>query len=145
LAQAALGRNNPCNTHATDPEKPRNNTPATDPGLLRVLRSRLERIAAADGIDLAIVERLPDDDLAACIGLPDATLRAYVIALRDSDLRRCGKVPTGETATIRCTHCGPVFADPAVAAVLPVVRGMPTAAGCPWCHVRDRGLIPRPG
>lgn len=110
------------------------------------LRVRLLALADAELIGADhFVRTLPDADVAECAGLPDETLRAYVLALRDSALRVQGKVPADETAAIHCAHCGPAWAHPAVAAVLPVVDGRPRAAGCPWCHIRKDGrAIPRP-
>lgn len=108
------------------------------------LSAKLESLALAEGIDAAIVRDLPAADVEACAGVADDTLRAYVRALRDSDLRERGTIPPNETAAIRCARCGPVYVAPEVARVLPVVRGLPTAAGCPWCHVDNRAKIPRP-
>ncbi|TCO41186.1 hypothetical protein [Dokdonella fugitiva] len=108
------------------------------------LRAKLESLAFAEGVGTVIVRELPTAGLEACAELSDDVLRAYVRALRDSDLRERGSVPSHETAAIRCMHCGPVYAAPEVARVLPVVRNLPTAAGCPWCHVRARHNIPRP-
>ena len=108
------------------------------------LRAKLESLALVEGIAAAVVRELPAADVEACAGLSDDTLRAYVRTLRDPDLRERGVVPPDETATIVCRRCGPVYAAPEVARVLPAVRGLPTAAGCPWCHVQNRGAIPRP-
>jgi hypothetical protein len=88
---------------------------------------------------------LPESDVAACADMAYEILRTYVRMLRDSDLRDRGQCPADETAAILCVRCGPVFAAPEVAAVLPVVAGLPTAAGCAWCGNRRRALpIPRP-
>ena len=111
---------------------------------LAPMRVRLASLANTEGVDTDLVHRLADDDVAACAGLSSETLRCYVLMLRDSELRELGQCPPDETATILCRHCGVVFAHPAVAAVLPVVRGMPTALGCPWCHVKNRQTMPRP-
>ena len=109
------------------------------------LRAKLESLALDEGIAAASVRSLPTVDVEACAELSDDTLRAYVRALRDSALRKRGMVPHDEIAAIRCVHCGPVYAAPEVARVLPVIRGLPTAAGCPWCRVRARGLpFPKP-
>lgn len=65
--------------------------------------------------------------------------------LRDTnDKVENGVVPDGWTAIVNCVRCGLVWADPGVAAVLPVVNGHPQALGCPWCHVRAHQTIPRP-
>jgi hypothetical protein len=108
-------------------------------------RERLLGLAAVEGIDPVLVHALTAGDLASCIEHTDDVLRAYLRALRDTALRERGWAPDDETATIRCARCGPVYAHPAVARVLPVVNGLPTAVGCTWCHNRGAGLpIPRP-
>ncbi|NCT68086.1 MAG: hypothetical protein GXC76_10650 [Rhodanobacteraceae bacterium] len=104
----------------------------------------LSELADAEGIERAHVEALPAADLEDCAGLPDDALRAYLATLHDAGLRQRGKVPPDETAHAICARCGPICLHPAVATVLPVVRGWPTCAGCPWCHVRNRQAIPRP-
>ncbi len=116
------------------------------PAILATLtRGRLRALADGEGIERTHVDALPAADVDTCAELPDETLRAYLRALRDTRLRERGQVPPNETATIRCAHCGPVFAAPEVAVVLPIIAGLPTAAGCHWCHVRARGQsIPRP-
>jgi hypothetical protein len=109
------------------------------------MRTYLLTLADAGRIDLALVRALSEVDVGACIGLPDDTLCAYLRALCDARLRARGKIPSDETAVIRCAHCGPVYAAPEVARVLPIIAGMPTAAGCPWCFNRLAGKpIPRP-
>jgi hypothetical protein len=109
------------------------------------LHARLESLALAEGIAAELADRLCDDDVRACAGLPDTALIAYLRCVRDSDLRERGEVPPDETAVICCARCGPVYAAPEVARVLPVVAGAPTAIGCPWCTNCARGLpIPRP-
>lgn len=106
--------------------------------------AHLLRLADGELIDAGLVRRLSESDLLECIGLPDATLRAYLHALNDSALRQVGKVPRDETACGLCRHCGPVWLAPEIAAVAPMVNGWPVVLGCPWCHVRERALIPRP-
>lgn len=108
------------------------------------IRDRLLRLAAVDSIDPAILHSLPDEDVRACADLPDKSLRAYVRALAETDLRERGVQPDGETARALCAHCGPVWLTPEVAAVAPVVAGWPRVLGCPWCHVEARRSIPRP-
>ena len=108
-------------------------------------RSELERVAHAEGVAAELVTRLPTGDVSVCEGLSRDALRAYVRVLRDGELRARGEVPPDETATIHCVRCGPVFAAAGVAQILPIIRGKPTAAGCPWCFNRQAGLpIPRP-
>jgi hypothetical protein len=109
------------------------------------LRIRLLTAAEAEYADPDLIHRLPAADVASCEGLPDDVLRAYVRALEADAERMAGRVPAGETAAILCVRCGPVWAHPDVAAVLPVVHDTARALGCPWCHVRKAGkVIPRP-
>jgi hypothetical protein len=108
------------------------------------IRTRLLSIADAECIDPSLIRRLPDADLDACERLPIETLRAYIRALRASDLRERGKVPGDETAAALCRHCGPIWLHPAVVSVAPIVDGWARVLGCPWCHVRNRRAIPRP-
>jgi hypothetical protein len=109
------------------------------------LRARLLNAASAEYADPDLIHRLSKDDVDACEGLPESVLRAYLRALEDEAERMAGRVPRNETEAILCARCGPVWAPPAVAAVLPMVNGIPRALGCPWCHVRKAGKpIPRP-
>ncbi len=109
------------------------------------LRARLLELAAAEHIDAALIHRLPDDDVAACEGSTDDLLRGYIAMLAITDLRERGQVPTDETATALCRHCGPVWVHPHVANVSPVVDGWPVVLGCPWCFIRAAGrYVPRP-
>lgn len=108
------------------------------------VRERLLTLADAELIDPDLVRRLPESDLRGCTGLPDPTLRAYLHALDDSELRQAGKVPRNETARGLCRHCGPVWLAPEIAAVAPKPNGLPFVLGCPWCHITERSLIPRP-
>jgi len=96
-------------------------------------------------------EHLPDK----LIALADATpgdlaaldadgLRAYLRMLRDSDLRRRGQRPPDEDARALCVSCGPVWIAPEIASVAPLLDGWPRVLGCPWCHVENRLLVPRP-
>ena len=112
---------------------------------IRQFRAALLTLADAMGLDHTIVHRLTTADLADCAGFPAEALRAYLLMLDDTATRRAGKIPKGDTATIHCAHCGPVFAHPATASVLPIVDGWPRALGCPWCFIRKAGLqVPRP-
>lgn len=109
------------------------------------IRLRLLATAASEYADPDLIHRLPNADVGACEGLPDNMLRAYVRALEDEAERMAGRVPRNETAAILCARCGPVWAPPEVAQALPMVKGMPRALRCPWCHVRAAGkYIPRP-
>ena len=119
------------------------------PVLMRLLsadsiRATLLALADAEAIDSQLIHRLTTDDLDGCADLPVETLRAYVRALRDSDLRERGKVPPDETAPAMCHSCGPIWIAPQVAAIAPVVDGWARVLGCPWCHIKDRQVIPRP-
>jgi hypothetical protein len=110
-----------------------------------VLRTHLLALADADYLPAALVHRLHDLDVAACDGLDDPQLRAFLHQLHDTATRHAGKRPAGDTAPILCAHCGPIWAHPSIAAALPVVGGWPRALGCPWCFVRKAGgTIPRP-
>jgi hypothetical protein len=112
---------------------------------MKLMRAELLDLAAAKYVDVDHVHRLQDADLAACAGLETDQLAAYLSMLEESAERHTGRVPAGHTAAIHCHHCGPVWAHPDVAAVLPAVRGWPRALGCPWCFVRKAGgYIPRP-
>lgn len=109
------------------------------------IRSALLRTANDEGVAPEHVHALTDAELAECEGLSRDTLRSYVLALRDSDLRKRGKCPTNETAPARCRMCGPVWLCPEVAALAPIVSGWPVVLGCPWCTNRAKGMpIPRP-
>ena len=117
------------------------------PAILAALdtRERLLALADAEGIDPALVHALTARDVDDCAEQTDDFLRAYLRALRDDALHARGWPADDETAAIRCMRCGPVYAAPEVARVLPVVDGVPTAIGCPWCFNRAKGLpIPRP-
>ncbi|MBB6243077.1 hypothetical protein [Rhodanobacter sp. MP1X3] len=116
-----------------------------DAPALKQLRARLLALAGANWIDAASIHRLHDLDVAACIGLDSRQLAGYLSLLEETAERHAGRVPAGHTAAIHCQLCGPVWAYPDVAAVLPVVDGWPRALGCPWCFVRKAGgYIPRP-
>lgn len=108
-------------------------------------RADLLELARAELPDRALIHRLPDADIELCAALPKRTLRAYVRALADSALREQGKRPDDETARGLCVTCGPVWLEPNVARVVPVIAGWPTVVGCPWCLVRKAGrYLPRP-
>ena len=160
LALQALSRNGERNGGATVVEKTRNDGATPDSsGATAVattnadLRARLLTLADDEGIDPALVQGLPESELAATAEQVAACdhgdcrniLSAYVRALADSDLRRRGKVPADETAMALCRGCGPVWVHPAVADAAPVIDGWPRLLGCQWCVVRHAGLyVPRP-
>lgn len=111
----------------------------------RQARAHLLALAEAANLPAALVHRLHDVDLAACDGLDDPQLRAFLHQLHDTATRHAGERPPEDTAPILCAHCGPVWAHPVLAAALPVVGGWPRALGCPWCFVRKAGgTVPRP-
>jgi len=115
------------------------------PDALKPLRAHLLALAAGVGIDVALVRRLDDADVAACIGLDVRQLADYVSMLSGTADRHAGRVPLDDTAAIYCEQCGPIWIHPTIAEVLPVVDGWPRALGCPWCFVRKAGgYIPRP-
>jgi hypothetical protein len=114
---------------------------------LKTERTHLLALAAAEWIDAGHVQRMTDADLADWIaaGLDDGQRRAFLHLLDETASRHAGRVPETDTAAMLCQHCGPVWTQPAIAAVLPVVDGWPRALGCPWCFVRKAGgCIPRP-
>ncbi len=112
---------------------------------LKPLRARLLALAERQVVEVTHVHRLHDLDVAACAGLDDCQLAAYLDMVRDTAGRHAGRVPLDDTAAMHCEGCGPVWIHPDIAAVLPVVDGWPRALGCPWCFVRKAGdYIPRP-
>lgn len=120
-------------------------TALPDPGHRYRMRTALLALADGLGLDHAIVHGLPEQDMALWAQVPPDSLRAYLLALDDTATRQAGKVPLGDTTAIYCARCGPVWAHPDIAAVLPVVDGWPRALCCPWCFIRKAGgYIPRP-
>jgi hypothetical protein len=118
---------------------------AVQPATPADLRAHLLMLATAAQIDLHHVHRMLDPDLADYAGLSDAQLTICLHMMRDTADRNAGRVPAGDTATMHCAGCGLVYIHPGIAAVLPVVDGLPRALGCPWCFVRKAGgTIPRP-
>ena len=98
--------------------------------------ARLLHMAEGEGVDVAHVHRLHADDLAACEGLDDATLRAYVRGLERDAGMDAGLVPLEWAATVHCAGCGPVW----------LWADCPDkVTACPWCFRRKAGKrIPRP-
>ncbi len=116
--------------------------PATPTG---TLRTHLLMLAAAAQVDPHHVHRMLDSDLADHAGLSDEQLTACLHMIADTADRNAGLVPAGDTAVMHCIHCGPVYIHPDIAAVLPVVDGLPRGLGCPWCFVRKAGgTVPSP-
>lgn len=124
---------------ATKSESHRDELPAV------AMRDRLLILADTAGVDRAHVNGLGAAAVAACAGLDDDQLAAYLCLVRDTTDRLAGRVPAGDTARMLCKGCGPVWIHPTIAEVLPVVDGWPRALGCPWCVARKAGAcIPRP-
>lgn len=146
FATPAVGANDVGDAETADP------TPRAEPDTA-ALRGRLLALAETCGHDVAPVRALAEAELVAWCeffrALPverhAEALRVWLDTLRDDAERKAGRVPPDETAAILCRTCGPVFAPPSVAAVLPVVDGWPRALGCPWCFIRAAGgYVPRP-
>jgi len=104
-------------------------TPAT-------IRARLLALAEFECLEPALVHRLDDADLAACTGLGDEVLTAYLRALDAAARMDAGMAPTGWTAARYCRLCGPVLLWPDCP---------PIVLACPWCFRRKAGrYVPRP-
>ena len=106
-------------------------SPANDAG---DMRAHLLALAESESVDAAHVHRLHADDVTACAGESDDTLRAYLRGLAEQHGMEAGIVPWGWDAVAHCEGCGPVrLWEP-----LRVVA-------CPWCFRRKAGKrIPRP-
>lgn len=100
------------------------------------MRTRLLRLAAMEGMPAATVHRLHADEVSACHGLPNQTLRAYLGALKRTAIMREGVAPPDYTRAAHCDSCGPVW----------LWEGVPARVGaCPWCFRRKAGNpLPRP-
>lgn len=97
-------------------------------------RAHLLALADAEGVDPAHIHRLHADDVAACAGLSDDTLRAYLHGLERNAGMEAGIVPLGWDAVAHCEGCGPVHLWEPLRVV-----------ACPWCFRRKAGnRIPRP-
>lgn len=98
--------------------------------------AHLLALAERDGYAPAIVHRLHADDVAACVGLDDDVLRAYLHALDRGAGMDAGIVPPDYTQAAHCDGCGPVWLWPGTLA---------RVLACPWCFRRKAGkAIPRP-
>ena len=105
-------------------------------GVEAEIRARLLHLAEVEGVDPAHVHRLHADDVAACAGESDETLRAYLRVLEREAGMDAGRVPLDWTATVHCEGCGPVWLWEGCAA---------RVRACPWCFRRKAGKrIPRP-
>lgn len=101
-------------------------------------RAHLLTLAADELLAAELVHGLADADVAACAGLPDSVLRAYLRALEGGQRMDAGMVPAGwgEPVARTCEGCGPVL----LWATCP-----PKVKACPWCFRRKAGkAIPRP-
>ena len=101
-------------------------------------RARLLALAADEVLPAGLVHGLADADAVACAGLPDDTLRAYLLALEAGQQMDAGMVPPGwgEPVARTCEGCGPVLLWPGCP---------PKVKACPWCFRRKAGkAIPRP-
>ncbi|KAF1688164.1 hypothetical protein B1992_01755 [Pseudoxanthomonas broegbernensis] len=95
-------------------------------------------LAEGEGLPAGLVHGLADADAAACDGMPDDVLRAYLRALEARQRMDAGQVPPGwgEAVARTCEGCGPVLLWPTCPAVV---------KACPWCFRRKAGkAIPRP-
>lgn len=109
-----------------------------DAAVVGAQRAYLLTLAADEGLAAGLVHGLDNADLAACKGLPDAILRAYLRALGNSERMDAGMVPPdwGEAVARTCEGCGPVLLWPECPGVV---------KACPWCFRRKAGkAIPRP-
>ena len=98
------------------------------------IRAHLLHLAESEGVDAAHIHRLHADDVAACAGLSDDTLRAYLHGLERNAGMEAGIVPLGWDAVAHCEGCGPVHLWEPLRVV-----------ACPWCFRRKAGnRIPRP-
>jgi len=99
-------------------------------------RAHLLALAADELLPAGLVHRLSADDVAACAGESDETLRAYLRALERSAMLAAGQCPPEFTSPALCYGCGPVWLWP----------GSPSRVlACPWCRVRPKlRTLPRP-
>lgn len=103
---------------------------------IAVQRIHLLALAADELLPGALVDGLDDDDVAACAGLLDDTLRAYLRALHRGGIMDGGIVPEGYTRAAQCAGCGPVWLWPEAPAHV---------IACPWCFRRKAGRpFPQP-
>ena len=103
------------------------------------LRATLRRLAAAEKLPRALVDRLTDADLHPDNGaglLSEEGLRRWLHVLHESARMQQGIAPDGWTQASHCERCGPVR----------LWTGAPLhVIGCPWCHVRRAGgTVPMP-
>lgn len=100
------------------------------------LRDMLLRLANEEEAGPAVIRRLSDEDVAACAGESEKTLRAYVRGLRQQADLAAGIKPLEWTVAVNCRGCGPVWLWPTCPAEV---------IACPWCRHRKAGTrIPTP-
>jgi len=100
------------------------------------IRAHLLSLAEAECVDAAHVHRLTGEDIAACEGLDDSGLRAYLRALVTAAMMDAGEAPAGYSHAVQCDGCGPVWLWP---------EAPERVKACPWCFRRKAGKrIPRP-
>ena len=103
------------------------------------LRATLRRLAAAEELPRALVDRLTDADLHPDNGvglLSEAGLRRWLHVIEEARGMEQGRVPRDWTQPASCRRCGPVLLWPGAPAHV---------LGCPWCRIRRMGLaLPRP-
>ena len=103
------------------------------------LRAALRRLAIAEDLPAALVDRLTDADLQSDNGaglLSEEGLRRWLHVIEEDRSMAQGRVPRDWTQPATCRRCGPVL----------LWQGAPPVVlGCPWCHVRRAGgNLPRP-
>ena len=98
------------------------------------MRAHLLNLADGEGVDASHIRRLHADDVAACVGESDDTLRTYLRGLNRGARMDAGLVPFDWTATAHCAGCGPVWWHKAE-----------RLTACPWCFKRKAGKsVPLP-
>lgn len=116
-----------CAAEPQEPQEPQ--------GVTTEVRGHLLSLAESEGMGAAHVHRLHADDVAACAGESDDTLRTYLRGLAEQHGMDAGIGPPGWTTAAHCEGCGPVWLWPDAARV----------RACPWCFRRKAGKrIPRP-
>ena len=100
------------------------------------VRDILLRLAEEEGAGPAVIHRLSEEDVAACAGESEKTLRAYVRGLRQQADLAAGIKPLEWNVAVNCRGCGPVWLWPTCSAEV---------IACPWCrHRKARTRIPTP-
>ena len=98
------------------------------------LRAHLLTLAADAELPPDLVHGLDDADVAACAGLPDDTLHAYLRVRERGRGMDAGIRPAEYTHAALCDGCGPIW-----------WHAPELLTACPWCFRRKAGkAIPRP-